>query len=199
MKTTHLFLLLLVLNLIAIPSAFSQRNDHRDVHRDLEQLESELFNLIEQKKNHLSRYKEANNSQNQFLKDRYAASPQQKVKLTEYIETLAYEMRGLTITLESLDTDIKAIEATIAKLTRYDNHLIKDDHNGRPSGGYKGGGGYQKAPAVTAVKVVRNYREGPTLIPGKGIGWNNVVVYQVTFSDGSTQTVEDRTSTSSIR
>ncbi len=171
-------------------SLFAQRgkpsggNDHRDVHIAIKEIETQIQGLL----NEAQKVVDQNAARNVTLRkthmDHNRAKGADRDKLARDIDVMNHEGRMAAVELQRCNLELQRLQISLEQLTRYDGHLIEreGDH-----GGHK-----PKAGKVSRVDIVKTYREGPVRIPGRGVGWNNVIEYKVSFEDGTRQLVETK-------
>jgi seryl-tRNA synthetase len=188
MKALTLLLALFLLSFSFNPDAFAQRvdSDHRDLHRDVNQLETELLNCLQSKEGLLSDWEKRNNELREVHAQRNRADGQAKEKLDVKVDILNHQNRQASIQLQRIDTEIQRINLGLDKLTRYDLHLIEDE-------GKQGNRGPKRL--VVSFKNLKFSRRGPVRIQGKGLGYEDITTYEFQFNDGSKQQFEEKSFT----
>ncbi|MDF1859480.1 MAG: hypothetical protein P1U87_04660 [Verrucomicrobiales bacterium] len=188
MKSLSLLLTVLLLSFSFSPDALAQRGDpdHRDLHRDVNRLETELLNCLKAKEALLSDWEKRNGELREVHAQKNRADGPGKEKLDVKVDVLNHQNRQAAIQLNRIDIEIQRINLGLDKLTRYDLHLI--DEGGKP-------GNRGPKRQVISIKSLKFSRQGPIRIQGQGIGYQDTSVYEIHFNDGSKQQFEEKTFT----
>lgn len=185
----HAFpLLLLLLTFVIIPASVAQGYRHPpNPYREIERLEGEIADLLSSQEQMLAETERRNDTLRQLHNQRdRAKSGGEKTKIDLEINALNNQARVAGTAASKINIAIQRKEFEIDRITRF---IQFSTHTG-PSGG--GGGHSVRAPEARSISVVRTTTEGPVRVTGKGVGHYDITIYEVTFSDGSKQRVEDK-------
>lgn len=184
-----LLLLPLLLNLVAIPATIAQGYRHPpNPYREIERLESEIADLLLQQEKMLADTENRNDRLRQLHNQRDRTnSGNEKTKIDLEINALNNQGRVASTESAKIGIAIQRKEFEIDRITRY---IEFSSHTGPSGGGGKPSGG--RTPEAKSISVVRSTTEGPVRVTGKGVGHYDITIYEITFSDGSKQRVEDK-------
>jgi hypothetical protein len=157
--------------------------DRGQVHRSLSALEGELVALIDQKEQLINASEARNEELRKAHAERNRAQGKERERLDARIDQLNNQARAEGVQLSRIGINSERIRLEIDRLMRFDSHLATA---GNPAA--HGG----RTPAIRAINVVRTKREGPKRVTGQGMGFEDITVYEVIFTDGSRQNVESR-------
>lgn len=183
-----LLLCTILLPLVFTNSAEAQGYRHPpNPYREIERIESEIADLLTQQEKLLADTEARNTQLRQLHNQRDRAnSGNEKTKIDLEINSLNNQARVASTQASRISIAIQRKEFEIDRITRY----IEFSNNTGPGGG--GGGRPGPAPQIKSISAVRTTTEGPVRVTGKGVGSYDVTVYEVTFSDGSKQRVEEK-------
>lgn len=157
--------------------------DRGQVHRSLSALEGELVALIDQKEQIVNASEARNEELRKAHAERNRAQGKEREQIDKRIDQLNNQARAEGVQLSRIAITSERIRLEIDRLMRFDSHLA--------AAGNRGPQGVQ-APAIRAINVVRTKRDGPKRVTGQGMGFEDITVYEVIFTDGSRQNVESR-------
>jgi len=157
--------------------------DRGQVHRSLSALEGELVSLIDQKEQIINASEIRNEELRKAHVERNRAQGKEREQIDKRIDQLNNQARAEGVQLSRIGITSERIRLEIDQLMRFDSHLA-----GAGNPGAQGGGG----PAIRAISVVRTKRDEPKRVTGQGMGFEDITVYEVVFTDGSRQNVESR-------
>lgn len=158
--------------------------DRGQVHRSLSALEGELVALIDQKEQIINAGEARNEELRKAHAERNRAQAKERERLDARIDQLNNQSRAEAVQLSRISINSERIRLEIDRLMRFDSHLAAAGGNSAAQGG--------RAPAIRAINVVRTKRDGPKRVTGQGMGFEDITVYEVIFTDGSRQNVESR-------
>ena len=156
------------------PSATSA---HRDIHKEFRALEQRYEELIQENDRLLDLTQKRYADLQKAHQERNRAKAQDqaaKRKIDAAIDRLNAANRDAGIRISRIGLEMRKLDLAMARLTRYDNHLIE-------GGGFDHDDHDLRRPKVTRIDVVRTYRDAS----GK-----NVIAYKITYSDGAKRNFE---------
>lgn len=157
--------------------------DRGQVHRSLSALEGELVSLIDQKEQLVNAGEARNEELRKAHAERNRAQGKEREQIDKRIDQLNNQARAEGVQLSRIGINSERIRLEIDRLMRFDSHLAAAGNPGAQGG---------RAPAIRAINVVRTKRDGPKRVTGQGMGFEDITVYEVIFTDGSRQNVESR-------
>lgn len=157
--------------------------DRGQVHRSLSALEGELVALIDQKEQIVNASEARNEELRKAHAERNRAQGKEREQIDKRIDQLNNQARAEGVQLSRIAITSERIRLEIDRLMRFDSHLAAAGNPGAQGG---------RAPAIRAINVVRTKRDGPKRVTGQGMGFEDITVYEVIFTDGSRQNVESR-------
>lgn len=182
MKTVTLLLLALAFA-FALPSTYAQRGNSRpvDIHQSLDELEAEYLRCLDAQSAIYDQIAARNSELAGLYISHNKAQGKNKERLSKEIDKCNSGNREDSIAIARIGIELQRIKLGIDRLTRYDQYLSQRGRHGQK----------------VQVKTIDNLtfkRSGPVRMNGR-LGFQDFNVWEITFTDGSTQRLEEKTFT----
>ncbi|MEM9015495.1 MAG: hypothetical protein AAGC68_00680 [Verrucomicrobiota bacterium] len=178
---TKISLAILLCSLLLIPAV----TQSRDPATELANCENQLLTLIAQKEAIINAAAERNGELKRLrnLATR-ANNPNERSRIESDINVLLNQDRNTQIELARIEIQAERTRIQIDQIHR---SFLLGGAPGRP-----GRPGWGANPQIQSIKILKFFRQGPVRVTGKGIGYWDTNVFEVTYANGQKQQVEDK-------